>query len=568
MPHRPLPPVDARSWRRISRLLAILGTCLQACVLCAATSGHYNVRDYGALGDGLTLDTPAINRTILIAAEAGGGTVLLPAGTYPCYSIRLRSNIQLRLEPGATILAAEPSPDLSLGYDAPEPNPGADLYQDFGHTHWHNSLIWGEDLENVSITGPGIIDGRGLSRRANRRDYLPEEHALPADKRPELSLPAEALKPILAQKPGPFGYPDFETLPAGVGNKAIALKNCRKVLFRDFTVYHGGHFAILASGVENWTCDNLRIDTNRDGIDIDCCRNVRLSNCTVNTPRDDAICLKSSMALGSPRPTENITITNCQVSGYDEGTLLAGRPQRTAGLVRGGPTGRIKCGTESNGAFRNITISNCVFEYCRGLALESVDGAQMEDITISNLTMRDIVNAPLFIRLGARGRGPGNPPPGTARRIKISSLIATNVSAEHGIILAGLKGAPLEDIELAHILILYAGGGTREQANREVPEMEREYPDPSRYGTMPSHGLFARHVRNLAMNHVELRCSLPDLRPCIRLEEVQGANLDHVKATRSKEGPGLFLREVSGLRTDGCEGLTMDEDTRGPSQAP
>ena len=244
-----------------------------------------------------------------------------------------------------------------------------------------------------------------MTRRTNRRDLLPEERVLAPEARPDLSFPAEARAFIAAQKPGPFGYPDKDTLPDGVGNKAIALKNCHNVIFRDFTIYHGGHFAILATGVDNWTCDNLKIDTNRDGIDFDCCQNVRVSNCSVNSPNDDGICPKSTFALGYNRATENVTITNCQVSGFDEGTFLDGTRQRTA-TVGGGPTGRIKCGTESNGGFRNLTISNCVFEYCRGLAFESVDGALMEDITVSNLTMRDIVNTPIFIRLGARLRGP------------------------------------------------------------------------------------------------------------------------------------------------------------------
>ena len=251
--------------------LFLLSLLLLVSVTVSAAPGTYNVREYGALGDGKTLDTDAINRTIAIAAQGGGGTVLLPGGVYLSHSIRLRSNIALHLDQGATLLAAEPSVDLSVGYDAPEPNSGPDQYQDFGHSHWHNSLIWGENLENISITGPGLIHGRGLSRRSNRRDFLPEEYALAPGQRPDLSLPAEALACIMKQTPGPFGYPDRETLPAGVGNKSIALKNCRNVIFRDFTVLHGGHFAILATGVDNWTCDNLKIDTNRDGIDIDCC---------------------------------------------------------------------------------------------------------------------------------------------------------------------------------------------------------------------------------------------------------------------------------------------------------
>ena len=90
-------------------------------------------------------------------------------------------------------------------------------------------------------------------------------------------------------------------------------------MLRDFSILHGGHFGILATGVDNLTIDNLKIDTNRDGMDIDCCRNVRVSNCSVNSPWDDGICLKSSFALGYARATEMVTITNCLVGGQLRG---------------------------------------------------------------------------------------------------------------------------------------------------------------------------------------------------------------------------------------------------------
>jgi polygalacturonase len=116
------------------------------------------------------------------------------------------------------------------------------------------------------------------------------------------------------------GNKKFVAEQAGVGNKSIALKNCRNVLLRDFSVLKGGHFALLATGVDNLTIDNVMVDTDRDGFDIDCCRNVRVTNCTVNAPWDDAICPKSSYALGEVRSMDNVTIANC----------FAGR-SRTAG---------------------------------------------------------------------------------------------------------------------------------------------------------------------------------------------------------------------------------------------
>ena len=135
----------------------------------SATLGIYDVRTYGAVGDGKTVDSPAINKAIEAAAAAGGGTVLFPAGTWLCFSIRLKSHVALYLSQGATILAADsPLPGATTGYnggtyDAAEPNTAWDAYQDYGHNHWHNSLIWGEDIHDVSITGPGLIYGKGLS---------------------------------------------------------------------------------------------------------------------------------------------------------------------------------------------------------------------------------------------------------------------------------------------------------------------------------------------------------------------------------------------------------------------
>src|ERR1041385_8947346 len=375
--------------------------------------GVFDVRSYGAKGDGQALDSPSINKAIDAAAAAGGGTVRFSAGTYRSFSIRLRSNVSLYLDQGATILAADPK-DGDGKYDDPEPNQW-DQYQDFGHSHWHNSLIWGENLENVLILGPGKIWGRGLVRSGSQSRTKEQNDALgntPSDPRA-----------------GPFGYPNpRDAVEKGWGNKSISLKLCRNVIIRDITIFHGGHFAILATGVDNLTIDNVKIDTNRDGIDVDACKNVRISNCTVNSPFDDGIYPKSSFALGYARATENVTITNCQVSGYDEGTLLDGTYKRDYRAANGtfSPTGRIKFGTESNGGFKNITIDNCVFDYSRGLALESVDGALLEDVTISNITMRDISNCPIFLRLGSRMRGPSGPPSGELRRVKITNVVVYN----------------------------------------------------------------------------------------------------------------------------------------------
>jgi polygalacturonase len=461
-----------------------------------ATTRSYDVTAFGAKGDGQTLDTAAINKTIAAAAAAGGGAVCFPAGTYLSYSIHLKSNVALQLSPGATILAADPPAEGGTGgYDLAEPNAPWESYQDFGHNHWHNSLLWGEGLENVSILGPGLIWGKGLSRGWGTG--------------PKAELP-------------------------GAGNKAIALKNCRNVLLRDFSILHGGHFGILATGVDNLTIDNLIIDTNRDGMDIDCCRNVRVSNCSVNSPWDDGICLKSSFALGYARATEMVTITNCLVAGdYEEGTLLNGTFKHFAADSKVARTGRIKFGTESNGGFKNITISNCVFDGCSGLALETVDGALLEDVSITNITMRDLFGPPIFLRLGARMRGPENVAVGLLRRVLISNVVCSNAVSRICSSITGIPGHEIEDLKISNVLIEHQGGGSKADATLQFPEKERDYPEPSMFGTTPAHGFFIRHVKGLEMNGIKITCEKEDARPAFVLDDVQGADFARAKLPES-----------------------------------
>ncbi len=481
----------------------------------ATTGGICDVRTFGAKGDGKSVDTPAINQAIANAAAAGGGTVYFPAGTYLCYSIHLKSSVSLYLDAGAVILAAEvPAEGTKTGgYDPAGPPQPWEAYQDFGHNHWHNSLLWGEDLHDVSILGPGLIWGKGLSRGDKNGVQLAES--------------------------------------PGVGNKAIALKNCRNVIFRDFSILAGGHFAILLTGVDNVTIDGLKIDTNRDGIDIDCCRNVRVANCSVNSPWDDAICPKSSFALGYARATENVTISNCYVTGiYDYGTLLTGEFKRMQyPLDSRPPIGRIKCGTESNGGFKNITISNCVFESCRGLALETVDGAQIEDIAITNLTMRGVVHSPLFLRLGTRMRGPKEIVPGSMKRILISNIVSSNAVAEYPSIISGVPGSLIEDIKISDMYLHQLGGGTKEWAALEPPEKENAYPEATMFGTLPARGFFLRHARNLEFSNVEIASEKSDERPAFWIHDVQG--IDLFRITAGKQTAAFSLRDVKMFRSFG-----------------
>ena len=462
------------------------------------SSSFYNVKIAGAKGNGIALDTKSINKAIDEASNSGGGTVFFPAGNYLCGSIHLKNNITLYIDNGATIIAA-PGENQD-DYDLPE-NKIDNMYEDFGHRHWHNSLIWGENLHDIAIVGQGMIWGKGLERSNKGED----------DKRP---------------------------------NKSISLYQCRNVTIRDITMLHAGWFALLATGVDHLTVDNVLMDTNRDGMDIDCCQDVKILNCSVNSPNDDAIVLKSSYGLGFARSTKNVMITNCEVSGFEEGSFLDGTYKQPENKR---PTGRIKMGTESNGGFQNITISNCVFDFCGGFALETVDGAELEDVTINNITMRDIVNAPIFLRLGARMRGPENTPVGNLRRVIISNIVAWNVDSKTGAIISGIPGHDIEDVSLHDINIYYKGGVTNEQVEKELPGLEKAYPEPGRFGVLPAYGFFIRHVNGIQLQNINLHLMNDDQRPAFFLDSVKNADFRFINVPWQKDVPFVYFKNAENV---------------------
>jgi len=294
------------------RLSTLWGLLLLALTVIQAKD--YNVKDFGAIGDGKVLDHQAINAAIDTCVAHGGGRVVLPAGTYLCGSIHMKSHVELHLMTGSKILAA---PASMKAYDKAEEFEGK-AYQDGGHTYFKNSLIYAIDANDVSITGRGMIDGKGLTNRDTENEG------------------------------------NLQGGNIGTGDKAIALKQCRNILIRDVTIYRGGHFGIIVTGCEIGTIDNVIIDTNRDGLDIDCCKYLTISNCKINTPHDDALVLKSSYALKKPVFTEHIAITNCVITGYKFGTLLDGTyvPEKVSWVC-----GRFKVVTRTS---RSVTAPLCI----------------------------------------------------------------------------------------------------------------------------------------------------------------------------------------------------------------
>lgn len=473
--------------KRLTTLICILAV--------AATFLHakdYNVKDYGAVGDGKTLDHTAINATIDTCVAHGGGRVVLPAGTYLCGSIRLKSHVELHLMTGSKILAA---PASMKAYDKAEEWVGP-AYQDGGHTYFKNSLVYAIGANDVSITGRGMIDGEGLTKKDT-------------------------------EKGGKLQGGNI-----GTGDKAIALKQCRNILIRDITIYRGGHFGIILTGCELGTIDNVTIDTNRDGFDIDCCKYLSVSNCKINTPRDDALVLKSSYALKKPVITEHIAITNCIITGYQLGTLLDGtyKPEPVNWVC-----GRFKLGTESNGGYKNISLTGCTFMYSSGLAFEEVDQGIMENVVVSNITMNHVHHYPIYITTGCRNRGPKERTTvSTGRDIMISNVIANDVDSLAGIIVTGMPDEPLRNISLSNIRLQFRGGVAAEIAKKTYREQGTNYPEPKFAKETPSFGLFARHVDGLEVDNVSFTTLKPDFRPAIMLEDVKNERITNIKADVQK----------------------------------
>ncbi|MDV6330371.1 glycoside hydrolase family 28 protein [Asticcacaulis sp. 201] len=464
-----------------------------------AANGLFDVRDFGARGDGVTVDSPAINRAVAAAVKAGGGTVLLPAGRYLSFSIRLFDNITLLLAEGCVLEAADPVIHTG-GYDLAE----ADLpeqFQDFGITQFHCSLIYADGADHVSVIGRGLIHGKGLVRD----DPGARWHGVTGWTAPRSADPKE----IAMQ---------------GKGIRALGLKNCRNVLVRDITILQGGHFACHLLGCSNATIDTILVDTDRDGIDIDCCRDVQVLNCRVNAPKDDAIVVKSSYALGRKIVSENISITQCRTSGFVMGSVLDGtyRLSDYRSVDDIGVLGRIKLGTESNGGFRNIRISDCDCENTRGILVGVVDGGVLEDVLISNIALRNPVNHPLFVRQAARLRAPEGTSVGACRRVRFDSIQVSGADGRYPCGVQGIPDAPVMDVSFRDVHVVSSGGGTAEDAARTPKEKRESSLEVSFMGTLPAYGLYARNVRGLALTGCTFEVEKPDARPAIVLDDVKG----------------------------------------------
>ncbi len=469
-----------------SRMLWLLAVALCGTGGRHGSEGVFSVKDFGAKGDGITLDTRPIQRAIDECAT-GGGVVLLPPGTYLSGSLELRSNVEFHIQTGATLLGSK-----NLG-DYAEHVPALKSYNDL---FLRQSLLYAEGQTNIAITGGGTIDGQGAG-----------------------------FKVVTNKKPDKYRDRPY----------VIRFVECRNVNVEEVRMQNS------ASWMQQYlACEDLRIhgisvfnhaNKNNDMMDIDGCRNVVITDCLGDTD-DDGITLKST----SERITENVTISNCVISSHcnaiKTGTESTGgfrnvlvsniivKPSRVTANMSGRPWG----------------IS--------GIALTLVDGGILEAVSLSNIIL-DGPDVPIFIRLGNRARkhweGAPEPGVGSVRHVSFSHISAFHAKST-GCSITGVPDHPVTDITLEDVHLQFAGA-SKESASARLPELEDQYPEATMWKDLPSYGFFVRHVRDLRMTDVELSLDSADSRPAMVLSDVTDARLVNVRMGVFPEAGSAFTLE-------------------------
>lgn len=459
---------------------SFLGACLAGGALGSAASGAekpaaprqgiFNVRDSGAAATGQTLDTKALQSTIDAAAQSGG-VVYFPPGTYLSGMLTLKSHVSLHLEAGAVLLGSRNLEDY------PHVEPAIRSYTD---TYANQFLIYGANLEDVSLTGKGTINGQGGSfkrvQHYGNRPYL------------------------------------------------IRFVNCRHVQVEDLTLLDPPmwlqHYLACEDVALRGLTIHSRSNANNDGFDIDACDRVRISDCVISS-LDDSITLKSTI----DRPCRDVVVTNCVVS-TDCNAIKLGTES----------VGGFQNITISNCAVHDTKLA--------GIALECVDGGVLENVNVSHIAMRNVNGAIfLRLGNRARPPYEGAPTPGLGsfHNVMISDVQAVGVD-KTGCSITGLPERAMENVTLSNIRIQFAGSGTRADAVREVPELPTHYPEYRMFGVLPASAFYCRHVKNLRLLNTQVSFQNEDMRPALVCEDVAGLRLADFSAPNSD--PVMVLRDA------------------------
>ena len=479
----------------------------------------FNVRDFDAVNDGTRLTSSAINRAISMCHAGGGGTVYVPAGIYLCGTIELKSNVTLFLEAGATLLGSKKLADYTPHpYDQTDDTtkPKA-VFENDVHDTTPFHLIFARDAENISLIGPGRLDGQGPAFWVpSGRPPLPPEDAW---------QDVATLAWKATQRPCPM----------------LEFCNCKNVRIEDVQITNSPGWTLRLVNCDNVFIHGIIIKNpygiNTDGLDLIGCKNVSMSDSLIDTG-DDAICLKSQSPYGGDvRVSKNITITNCVLTCC---------------------CNALKFGTASFGRIENITFSNSIIfnedvdlksRVISGIALETVDGGSIEGVMISNIRMQR-VRTPLFMRIGNRQRhASGNA--GTLRGVMIQNVHATGSILTSSV--TGLPGSDIEDVTLSGIQFESEEGGTVDWVKRKIPELPAAYPEARMFGRLPAYGLYCRHAKGLKLSEVSFKACATEERPAIVCDDAKDLIISGLNSTRTA-GNQPVIRLLQTVRTtiQGC----------------
>jgi polygalacturonase len=468
----------------------------------------FDPKKFGAKGDGRSADTRAFQQTIDVCSQSGGGTVSVSPGQYIIGTIVLKSNVNLFLQSGATLLANMNMNDYSIPEDA----------RIASHNVVARHLIFAYKAENISITGTGTIDGQShfhLSRNA----------------RPEPAK-EDMWKEVVAWnwRLGTYISPMVE------------IAECKNVLIENITLQNAAGWTLRPVACDGVTIRGIRIrnpiySPNADGIDPSCSQNVLISNCDIFTG-DDAICVKSFNPYGENKTSRNVLVTNCKLSTCCNG---------------------FKVGVEGPGGFENITFKDSTVwsgdvpfneRVISGIAIEMADNGWINGVNVSNITMKN-VRTPIFIRLQNSYRDKSAQMAGRLQNVNISNVQATGAILSNSI--TGLPNFPVENITLKNIHISTQEAGDVAWTKNAVPELPNNGPEARMFGRLPAFGFYCRHVKGLQFQDVHVHSETNDPRPLVACEDVSGLSATMFNATGASGVHGLIeLKNVQDASFQNC----------------
>jgi hypothetical protein len=486
----------------------------------ANTKKDYLVTAYGAIGDGKTLNTNAIQKAIDAAFKNKGGRVIFPKGIFLSGSIELKSNVTLYFEEGTILLGStNPKDYLNMDFDGRPISPKND-------DNSQMALILAHKANKIELQGKGKIDGQGLKLALNIDSLHHAGVSIDPNYSYRRNRPNETMRP-----------------------KLFRFSQCDQVLVEGLTVGEASCWGLSFELCSNLILDNLAIVNrsywNNDGIDITDCNNVKIINCNINAA-DDGICLKSYYP---GYYNDNIYIANCTI-----------RSSASA----------IKFGTASFGGFKNITIKdiNVVDTFRSAIAIESVDGGFIENVSVSNIAAVNTGNA-IFIRLGQRsGEKPGSIKNVSIKNVKVQvpfgrpdinyDLRGPEVDFFHNpfpVSIVGIPGNHIQNVLLENIEISYPGRASKAMAYislsrlEQVPEEIKEYPEFSMFGELPAWGFYVRHVKEISFNNVKLTLDDVDYRPAFVFDDVEGLSMEKITLPMDKKEQ-VFLKNTKLVTLD------------------